>query len=68
MQDEIVSMIRNQVWELVDLPSGCKTIENKWILKVKYKVDRSIDKFKTHLVTKGYTQRRVQTIMRHSPQ
>ena len=51
------SMAKNQVWELVDLPPGCKTIRNKWILKIKRKADESIDKYKAHLVAKGYTLR-----------
>ena len=51
------SMAKNQVWELVDLPPGHKTIGNKWVLKIKHKVDGSIDKYKAHLVAKGYTQR-----------
>ncbi|KAL0431869.1 UNVERIFIED_CONTAM: Retrovirus-related Pol polyprotein from transposon TNT 1-94 [Sesamum radiatum] len=48
---------KNNVWELVDLPAGRKTIGNKWVLKVKRKADGSIDKFKARLVAKGYTQR-----------
>ena len=51
------SMAKNQVWELVDLPPGCKTIGNKWVLKIKRKADGSIDKYKARLVAKGYTQR-----------
>ena len=57
MRDEMDSMAKNQVWELVSLPLGCKTIENKWVLKIKCKIDGSIDKYKAHLVAKGYTQR-----------
>ena len=51
------SMAKNQVWELVDLLPGRKTIGNKWVLKIKRKVDGSIDKYKARLVAKGYTQR-----------
>ncbi|KAL0445210.1 UNVERIFIED_CONTAM: Retrovirus-related Pol polyprotein from transposon RE1 [Sesamum latifolium] len=50
-------MAKNNVWELVDLPAGRKTIGNKWVLKVKRKADGSIDKFKARLVSKGYTQK-----------
>lgn len=49
-------MKSNNVWKLVGLPQGCKTIENKWILKIKYKADGNIDRYKVRLVTKGYTQ------------
>ncbi|KAL0286173.1 UNVERIFIED_CONTAM: Retrovirus-related Pol polyprotein from transposon TNT 1-94 [Sesamum calycinum] len=50
-------MGKNNVWELVDLPTGRKTIGNKWVLKVKRKADGSIDKFKARLVAKSYTQK-----------
>ena len=40
------SMKKNQVWELVDLLKGQKAIGNKWVLKIKRKVDGSIDKYK----------------------
>ncbi|KAL0313189.1 UNVERIFIED_CONTAM: Retrovirus-related Pol polyprotein from transposon TNT 1-94 [Sesamum radiatum] len=57
MEEEMSSMAKNNVWEQVDLPAGRKTIGNKWVLKIKRKVDGSIDKFKARLVVKGYTQR-----------
>jgi hypothetical protein len=51
------SMDKNNVWELVDLPPGHKTIRNKWVLKVKRKANGSINRYKAHLGAKGYTQR-----------
>ncbi|KAK4411887.1 Copia protein [Sesamum angolense] len=39
MKEEMSSMAKNNVWELVDLPTGRKTIGNKWVLKVKRKAD-----------------------------
>ena len=56
MKDELSSMDKNSVWELVDLPPGHKAIRNKWVLKVKRKVDGSIDKYKARLMAKGFTQ------------
>ena len=56
MRDELDSMARNEVWELVDLPPGRKAIGNKWVFKVKRRADGSLDKFKARLVAKGYTQ------------
>ncbi|KAF5932955.1 hypothetical protein HYC85_029126 [Camellia sinensis] len=47
------SMAWNQVWQLVDFPPRPKSIGNKWVLKVKRKVDVS----KVRLMAKGYTQR-----------
>jgi len=39
------------------LPSGCKAIGCKWVLKRKLKVDGTVDKYKARLVAKGYRQR-----------
>jgi len=41
---------------LVDLPSGRRSIGNKWVLKIKRKADGSIKCYKARLVAKGYTQ------------
>ena len=57
MRDEMDFKAKNQVWELVALSPGRKTIGNKWVLKIKHKADGSIDKYKACLVAKGYTQR-----------
>ena len=46
------SLISNWTWKLVDLPPGYK-----WVLRKKLKLDRSIDKFKAKLVTKGFKRK-----------
>ena len=56
MEEEMNSMKSNEVWDLVDLPLGCKTIRNKWVLNIKCKADRTIDRYKARLVAKGYMQ------------
>jgi len=56
MRDELDSMVRNEVSELVDLPPRGKAIGNKWVFKVKHRTNGSLDKFKAHLVAKGYTE------------
>ena len=49
-------MNTNQVQDLVDLPPRRRTIENKWILKIKRKADGSKERYTARLVAKGYTQ------------
>ncbi|KAL0281834.1 UNVERIFIED_CONTAM: Retrovirus-related Pol polyprotein from transposon TNT 1-94 [Sesamum angustifolium] len=56
-------MAKNNVWELVDLLAGPKTIGNKWVLKVKREADGSINKFKARLVAKGYTHKECRDIL-----
>ncbi|KAM1963132.1 hypothetical protein ACFX16_023336 [Malus domestica] len=57
MNEEQDSIKKNEVWELVDLPNGRKPIGCKWVLRKKYKLDGTLDKFKARLVAKGYTQK-----------
>ena len=56
IEEEMNSMKSNQVWDLVDLLLGHKTIGNKWVLNIKRKADGKIDKDKARLVAKRYTQ------------
>ena len=56
VNDEIVSLLSNKTWKLVDLPPGCKTIGCKWVLRKKLKPDGTIDKYKARLVAKGFKQ------------
>ncbi|RVW24991.1 Retrovirus-related Pol polyprotein from transposon TNT 1-94 [Vitis vinifera] len=47
---------KNKTWELVKLPAGKKPVGCKWVYTVKYRADGSIERYKTRLVAKGYTQ------------
>jgi hypothetical protein len=55
MEEEMGSMKTNQVWDLVDLSSGRRFIENKWVLKIKCKADESIEYYKARLIAKDHT-------------
>ena len=48
--------MKNQTWSLVDLPKGKKAIGTKWVYKIKYKSDGTLEKYKARLVAKGYVQ------------
>ena len=56
MEEEMESMKTNHKCELAYLPKGRKPIGNKWILKIKCKVNDIIERYKARLVAKGYTQ------------
>ena len=47
---------KNETWELVDLPSGKKPVDCKWVFVVKFKGDGSLERYKARLVSKGYIQ------------
>jgi hypothetical protein len=56
MNDEMESLKKNSIWEMTILPKGKRTVGCRWIYTVKFKVDGSIERYKTRLVAKGYTQ------------
>jgi hypothetical protein len=57
MKEEYESIIKNDTWELTELPKNKVPIGSKWLYKPKFKVDGSIDKYKARLVAKGYSQK-----------
>jgi histone deacetylase 1/2 len=57
MDVEYNSLIKNKTWNLVPPKKGCNIIGCKWVWKIKRKADGTIDKYKGHLVAKGYKQR-----------
>ena len=57
IKTEFDSILKNQTWELVNLPLGAKPIGYKWIFKRKYFPDGSIEKYKARLVAKGFSQK-----------
>lgn len=56
IQTEITALQNNKTWELITLSKGKKAIGCRWVYKIKYKADGTIDKFKARLVAKGYNQ------------
>lgn len=56
MTKEIEALENNNTWILTDLPKGKVPIGWKWVFKVKYNADGSIERHKARLVVKGYNQ------------
>ena len=56
MNEEMATIVKNKTWEMVNLPNGKETIGLKWIFKIKYNEDGSVQKYKARLVAKGYSQ------------
>ncbi|XP_057246841.1 uncharacterized mitochondrial protein AtMg00820-like [Beta vulgaris subsp. vulgaris] len=56
MNEEIKMIEKNNTWELVEKPEEKEVIGLKWVYKVKYNEDGSIQKYKARLVAKGYSQ------------
>ena len=56
MKQEIYALEQNQTWSLISLPLEKKPVGSRWIYKLKYKSDGSIEHYKARLVAQGYTQ------------
>ncbi|CAH9094642.1 unnamed protein product [Cuscuta europaea] len=50
MQREIDALERTGTWQVEKLPPGKRAIYCKWVYKIKYKSDGSIDRYKARLV------------------
>ncbi|KAL9273838.1 Retrovirus-related Pol polyprotein from transposon TNT 1-94-like protein, partial [Drosera capensis] len=58
MQDEMMSLRKNQTYELTKLPKGKKALRNKWVFKLKKDGDGKLIKHKARLVVKGFEQKK----------
>ena len=56
MVDEMSSLHKNEVWDLVKLMARRKPIMIKWVFKKKMNVEGKLKKYKAQLVAKGYSQ------------
>ena len=54
---EIATLKADHTWTLTPLPAGKKLIGCKWVYKIKYTADGSIERYKASLVAKGFTQK-----------
>lgn len=57
MEEEMEAFKETDTWDLVHLPPGKHVIDNRWVLRVKYKPDGVIDRFRARLVARGVFQR-----------
>ncbi|GKC65572.1 ribonuclease H-like domain-containing protein, partial [Tanacetum coccineum] len=57
MNQEINALLRNCIWQLVELPDRRKAIGSKWIYKTKFRSSGEIDRYKARLVAQGFGQK-----------
>ena len=56
MDEEIKMIKKNRTWKLMDTPDDKDVIGHKWVYKMKYNEDDSIQKYKAQFIAKGYSQ------------
>ena len=56
MVEECVSILKNNVWEMVTRPTNKSVMASIWLFKVKHVADGSIGKYRARFVAKGLSQ------------
>jgi len=56
MSKEIPALKVNNTWKLTNLPLGKKALRCKWIYKIKYNYDGTVERFKARMVILGNHQ------------
>eukprot|EP00253_Pinus_taeda_P014710 PITA_14710 len=57
MVEEYNSIMVNDVWEVMSRSQDRSVVGSKWIYKIKYVADGSVEKYKARFVAKGYAQK-----------
>ena len=57
MLEEYMSILKNNVWDIVPRPKDKSVVSSKWIYKIKHAADGSVEKFKERFVARGFTQK-----------
>jgi hypothetical protein len=58
MLEVYMSIIKNNVWDIVPRPKDKSVVSSKWIYKIKHTVDGSVENFKARFVVRGFTQKK----------
>ncbi|KAM1149990.1 hypothetical protein ACFX2B_030214 [Malus domestica] len=56
MKSEMDSLLKNDTYELVEIPKGRKALKNKWVFKLKR--DDNMTRYNASLVIKGFGQKK----------
>jgi hypothetical protein len=56
MVEEMDALYKNEAWDIVEFPSGRKFVGSKWLFKKKFNAEGKVEKQKSQLVEKSYSQ------------
>jgi hypothetical protein len=57
MLEEYISIIKNNVWDIVPRPKDKSVVSSKWIYNIKHAADGSVENFKARFAARGFTQK-----------
>jgi hypothetical protein len=57
MKEEMKSMAKNQVWDLIGLPKAAVDIGCKLVYKTKTNASSNVEQYKARLIAKSFTQK-----------
>ena len=57
VNQELQAMDENETWTVVDKPKICKSVDSKWVFKVKRNQKNEITSYKARLVARGFQQK-----------
>jgi len=57
MSEEMDSQLKERTWYLTDAAEAANVVGCRWIFTIKRRPDGSLERYKAHLVAKGFTQR-----------
>jgi len=57
MRKELDSLKLNNVYQLVTKPKGVNVVKSKWVHKIKWSPDGTLERYKSRLVAKGFSQK-----------
>ncbi|XP_078043957.1 uncharacterized protein LOC144473708 [Augochlora pura] len=55
---EYDTLMKNKTWLLVPRPEDRKVLTNRWVYKIEYHKDGTLNKYKATLVARGHTQQK----------
>ena len=56
MNIELQALESNDTWSICSLPISKQVVGCKWVYKVKFRADGTVDRYKARLVSKGFAQ------------
>lgn len=57
VQTEYNALLKNKTWVLLPPNAAYNVVDCRWIFEINHNSDGSVECYKAHLVTKGFTQR-----------